>query len=141
MKPKFILFILITFLFLWSENSFPRFLKKEHLKAYLKISIQNPGRFKDSTAQNIMESKIKDVFKDEGVEIISAEKPDIYEEYKLYININIKDSLEIDAKGMSCDMSIITVKYPRLNIPYKNETDIYNSVKNYIKQNIIRNKK
>lgn len=138
MKQKIILFILILCFLISSGNSFARLLKKEGLRAYLKILIQNPEMFKDSSAENMVESKIKDIFKDEGVDIIPVEKPDQYEEYKLYININIKDSLTINAKGISWDLSINMVKYPRLNIPYKNEADIYNSVKNYIKQNIIR---
>jgi hypothetical protein len=137
MKQKFYLLVLMACLVLISRNTFAYSTQNKSLKAYLTISFQNQEMFKDSTTKSVVESNIISVFKKEGIHIISEEKPDKYEEYKLYINVTLRDSLVIEAKGMTWDMAVSIEKYPRLSFPYKNESDIYRAVKSYIKKNII----
>jgi len=104
------------------------------LKVYLKISFQNPKIVKDSTSEHKIESEIENIFENEGIHIIHEEKP---EEYKFYINILIGDSLIIEEKsiGIGGGDSIIEVRHPRVNYPYKYASEIYNIIKDYLKNN------
>ncbi len=135
MKQNFCCFVLIFCSFLFFKNLSANYIQKEDYKAYLAVSFQNPGMFKDSTSKKTIESNIENIFENEGIDIIHLEKP---EEYKLNINIIIKDSLIIYAEsiGIGGGDSVIKVKHPRMTYPYKNETEIYNSIKKYIRENL-----
>ena len=134
MKQNFSLLVLIFLLVLIHKNTFSNYTQDEDLNAFLTISFQNSAMFGDSASNDIIKSKIETIFENEGVHIIHLEKP---EEYKLNINIIIKDSLIIETKSTGTSgNSIITVKHPRVSYPYKNESEIYNSIKDYIKNNL-----
>jgi hypothetical protein len=116
-----------------TKISSSNFIQDDGLKAYLILSFKNPEMFKDSTSKHIIESEIKNIFKNEGIHIIQEEKP---EEYKLTINIQIGDSLIIEQKSIGVGgISIVIVKHPRVSYPYKNTPEIYDSIKSYIKNN------
>jgi hypothetical protein len=138
MKQNIYLLILIFGMIL-PKNSLANFIQKENIKAYITISFENPVMFKDSTSKNIIKSKIENIFENEGIFVIHDEKP---EEYKLDIDIIIKDSLIMKAKGIGVGggNSIITVLYPQLSYPYKNVSEIYYSIKDYIKNVYKKNK-
>ena len=132
MKMKNYFFLSLVCMFLFSGLVFANLTPKQGLKAYLKIAFENSKMFPDSLAQNLVKAGIEDIFKKEGVNIVEVEKPDIYEEYKLYINIGIKDSLIISAKGITWDMGTTIMKYPRSSSAYGNKSDIYTAVEEYI---------
>jgi hypothetical protein len=133
MKHKLFLFSLLFSLALLSQNVFPYFSQKENYGAYLTVTFRNPKMFKDSTAQKNIVSIIERVFEKEGIHITHKEK---LTEYKLYINITIRDSLIIEARGIGVGdvASEIIVKKPRKAYKYKNEKEIYNSIRSYIKK-------
>ena len=133
MKQKIFLFALILSFILISKNLFSYSIQKENYKAYLKVLFQNPTTYKDSTEQRTIEANIENIFEKEGIKIAHEEKPT---EYKLYINITIRDSLIIEAQGLGVGdgASIVKVKKPRKAFEYKNEEEIYNSIKSYIKK-------
>ena len=95
MKQKIFFYALILCFILLSKSLLSNYIQKENYKAYLTVSFQNPNIFADSTSQRAIESKIEKVFENEGINIIHIEKP---EEYKLYINVIIRDSLIIGSK-------------------------------------------
>lgn len=134
MKQKIFFCVLIFGLILLCESSLSNTTRKDNYGAYIKISFQSPTIFKDSSSQHMIESEIKNIFENEGIHIIHEEKP---EEYKLNINILIGDSLIIEENsiGVGGGDSIVEVKHPRVSYLYKNESDIYNSIKSYIKNN------
>ncbi len=136
MKRQIYFIFLLSFLLLFSDLVLGSLIKKEGLKAYVKVSFENQKMFSDSLAQNEVKAGIEDIFKDEGVNIAKIEKPDIYEEYKLYINIGIKDSLIINAKGITWDLGTAVTKYPRSTSVYENKADIYATIKEYIRKYI-----
>ncbi len=133
MKQKIFLFAFILIFFVLSKNIFSYSLQKENLKAYLTISFKNPTTFKDSSEQRTMETNIENIFEKEGIQIVHKEKPT---EYKLYINIILRDSLIIESRGIDVGdgASVIKVKKPRKAYKYKNEKEIYNSIRSYIKK-------
>jgi hypothetical protein len=133
MKQIFYFFVLTFCFFLLHQNLFANYIQNEDLKAYLTISFENPIMFNDVSSKSMIESKIKNIFENEGVHIIHEEQP---EEYKLNINIIIKDSLVIEANsiGIGGGDATIKVKHPRSSYSYKDEAEIYNSIKSYIKK-------
>ena len=131
MRQYYYLSVLI--LFFSSKISSSNFVQDDGLIAYLIISFQNPEMFKDSTSKHIIESDIKNIFENQGIHIIQEEKP---EEYKLTINIQFGDSLIIEQKSIGVGgNSIVIVKRPRVVYPYKNLSEVYDSIKSYIKNN------
>ena len=139
MNTKLGYFVLTSFFLLLSKDVSANVLQKEGVKAYLTISFYNSKIFQDSSSQSKLKSKIKNIFVKEGVIIIPEEKPNILEEYKLYIDVTIKDSAIVEAKSISNMSSLTSMqRYPRLSIPCKNEKDIYKAVKKYIETNIIQ---
>ncbi len=133
MKQKIFLFVLVLSFVVLSKNLLSHSIQKENYKAYLTISFQSPTTFKDSTVQRKIEANIESIFEKEGIQIVHKEK---LEEYKLYINITIGDSIIIEAKGIGAGdgASVIRVKKTRRVFQYKNEEEIYNSIKSYIKE-------
>ncbi len=139
MNTKLGYFVLTSFFFLLSINVSANVIQNKGIKAYLTISFHNSIIFQDSSSQSKLESGIKNIFVIEGVIIIPEEKPNILEEYKLYIDVTIKDSAIVEAKSISnMGASTMLQRYPRLSIPYENEKDIYKAVKKYIETNIIK---
>ncbi len=134
MKRQINFIFLLSFLF--SQIVFGSLIKKEGLKAYVKVSFENQKMFSDNLAQSELKAGIEEIFKGENVDIAEIEKPDVYEEYKFYINISIKDSLIINAKGVTWDLGTAVTKYPRSSSVYENESDIYAAVKEYIRKYI-----
>ena len=132
MKMKNYFFLSLVCMFLFSGLLFANLTHKQGLKAYLTIAFKNSKMFSDSLAQNDVKAGIEDIFKNEGVSIVEVERPDVYEEYKLYINIGIKDSLIISAKGITWDLGTAIMKYPRSSSVYENKRDIYTAVEEYI---------
>ena len=133
MRQKLFYFVLISSLFLLSESFSLNPQHTENYQAYLTVSFQKSTIFQDSSSQSSVKSNIEKVFEKEGIHITHIEKP---AEYKLSINVILGDSLIIYANGIgSGDASSITlVKKPRIIYGYRSETDIYNSVKNYIRK-------
>jgi hypothetical protein len=131
MKQKISLFTILLGFFLLTPKIFSFFIQKENYSVYLTVTFQNPKTFKDSTVQRNIESNIENIFEQEGIHIVHKEKAD---EYKLYINITIRDSLIIKAKGIGVGgMSTFILKKPRIVYRYKSQKDIYRWVKDYIK--------
>ena len=133
MKQYYFLSVLILIFLSSSKIISPNSIQDDSLKAYLMISFQNPEMFKDSSSKNMVESEIEKIFEAEGIHIIHEEKP---EEYKLNIHIQIGDSLRIEEKTIGVGgISIIVVKHPSASYPYQSKSDIYDSIRNYIKSN------
>jgi hypothetical protein len=132
MRQKIILFSLLFVLALLSPNVFPYISQIENYEAYLTVTFHNPKIFKDSTVQKNIVSNIERVFEKEGIQITHKEKPT---DYKLYINITIRDSLIIEARGIGIGgTSTFIVNKPRISYRYKSEKEIYSSIKDYIKK-------
>ena len=135
MRQYYYFLALILIFLLSSNNALSNSKHNDGIKAYLVVSFKNSGLFKDSSSQQRVELKIEDIFKNKGIHIIHEEKP---EEYKIDINIIIGDSLIIEENsiGNVSGNSIVEVKHPRVSYPYKTESEIYNSIKSYIKNNL-----
>ena len=133
MRQKLFYFVLILSLFLLSESFSLNPQQAENYQAYLTVSFQKSTIFQDSSSQSSVKSNIEKVFEKEGIHITHIEKP---AEYKLSINILIGDSLIVNANGIGAGdaASVTLVKKPEKIYAYKTETEIYNSVKNYIKK-------
>lgn len=133
MRQKMFYFVIISCLISLSE-SFPlNSQQSENYQAYLVVSFQKSTIFQDSSSQSSIRSNIEKVFENEGIKISHAEKPG---EYKLSINVIIGDSLLINASGLGAGdaASITLVKKPGRIYAYKSATEIYNSIKNYIRE-------
>jgi hypothetical protein len=135
MKRRFCYTPLI-FSFLFFINSFGNFAQTGKIKAYLLISFQTQ-KYQDSLSQFEIEKQIKNIFTGEGISVFPGEKPDIYEDHKLYVDITVKDSLIINARSVSVDLSVYQTIYPRFAASYRNKSDIYLSVKKFIKANLL----
>ena len=125
---------LILIFLLSSKIALSNTIQNDGTKVYLIVSFQNPEMFQDSSSQHKIKSEIVNIFENKGIHIIHEEKP---EEYKSNINILIGDSIIIEGNsiGVGGGDSIFEVKHPRVSYPYKNELEIYNSIKRYIKNN------
>ncbi len=130
-------YYLLAFIFLFllsSKTILSKSIQNDSLKVYLIFSFQNPKIFKDSSSMNLVESEIERIFENEGIHLIHEEKP---EEFKIDINIQIGDSLRIEENSISVSgNSVVVVNQPRISYPYKNETEIYNCIKDYIKNKL-----
>ncbi|MEJ2614405.1 MAG: hypothetical protein P8Z35_05580 [Ignavibacteriaceae bacterium] len=133
MQQKLFYFILISCLIFLAESYSSNSRQSDSYQAYLTVSFQNSSIFQDSSSQSSIRSNIEKVFEKEGIHITHIEKP---AEYKLSINVIIGDSLKINANGIGTGdaASVTLVKKPEKIYAYKTETEIYNSVKNYIKK-------
>jgi hypothetical protein len=125
---------LILLFLLASKITLSNSIQNDGRKVYLIVSFQNPEMFRDSSSQHKIKSEIENIFENKGIHIIHEEKP---EEYKSNINILIGDSLIIEENsiGVGGGDSIVEVKHPKVIHSYKNESEIYNSIKSYIKNN------
>ncbi len=135
------IFILLFLSAALVRNSFAYNAAKDSTSAYLAISFESQAMFKDAASQSEIKSRIENIFKDNGINIIREERP---EDYKLNINITIKDSLIIDAIGTDAGAagnSIVFVSYPRMSFPVKAEKDIYKAIKKTIGVYKIGNRK
>lgn len=110
--------------------SFPTQKHDKKINAYLTINFQNTVLFKENSEQANIKKKIEKIFEGEGIHIIPEEKIDTIETYKLFFDIIISDSLKIFANSSFVDLAIAKVKYPDKTYTYKNEHDIFKSLKN-----------
>jgi len=133
MRQNIFYFVLISGLILLSESFSINSPQTENYQAYLTLSFQKSTIFQDSSSKSSIKSNIEKIFEKEGIHITHIEKPS---EYQLSVNIIVGDSLIIDANGIGAGdaISVTLVKKPRIIYRYINETDIYNSVENYIKK-------
>jgi hypothetical protein len=132
MKHKIFLFTILLCFFLLFPKVFSYFIQKGNYSVYLTVAFQNPKTFNDSTVQRNIESNIENIFEEKGIHIVHKEKPD---EYKLYINITIRDSLIIEGKDIGVGgISTVRVEKPRKAYKYKSQKEIYRWIKNYIKE-------
>ncbi len=139
MRLKFYFLTLAVCLAFLSVTSYPKSSTKEGLRAYIFFTFESPNMFRDSTFKNEIKSKIMKIFEEQGINIIRTENPNAYEEYKLNVYITIKDSLIIEAQYIGISGPALSyMMYPRESSKYKNEYEIYNTVKKYIDKNILK---
>ena len=131
MKLRYFIFLIITFSFTLNSFALGEYILKDSSNVFLMISFQNLDGINNKPEQSRIKTKIEEIFKNEGYHIIQIERP---ERYKMNINITVKDSLIIYARGTGVSDGIIIIKYPRESYAYKNESDIYKCIKTYIKK-------